>query len=52
METASIQFVDFNGGSGGDYHLLPSSPYKSAGSDGMDLGANIDAINQAIAGID
>ena len=51
-QAASIQFVDFNGGNGGDYHLLPSSPYKSAGSDGMDLGANIDAINQAIAGID
>ncbi len=52
MDTAAIQFVDYNGGSGGDYHLLPSSPYKSAGSDGTDLGANIDRINQAIAGVD
>ena len=51
-QTASLQFVDYNGGSGGDYHLLPSSPYKGAGSDGEDLGANIDAINQAIAGVD
>ena len=50
-DTASIQFADYNGGSGGDYHLLPSSPYKSAGSDGKDLGANIDAINEAIAGV-
>ena len=51
VDTASIQFADYNGGSGGDYHLLPSSPYKSAGSDGKDLGANIDAINEAIAGV-
>jgi hypothetical protein len=50
-DTASIQFADYNGGNGGDYHLLPSSPYKSAGSDGKDLGADIDAINQEIAGI-
>ncbi len=29
----------------GDYHLLASSPYKNAGTDGTDLGANIDLIN-------
>jgi hypothetical protein len=51
-DTASIQFVDYNGGGAGDYHLLPSSPYKGAGTDGTDLGANIDAVNQAIAGVD
>jgi len=42
------QFVNF---SGGDYHLSPSSPYKNAGSDGKDLGADIDAIQAAIAGV-
>ncbi len=34
-----------------DYHLLASSPYKNAGTDGADLGANIDRINGEIAGI-
>jgi putative Ig domain-containing protein len=28
----------------GDYHLAASSPYKGAGTDGADLGANIDAV--------
>jgi hypothetical protein len=28
----------------GDYHLLASSPYKNAGTDGADLGANIDGL--------
>jgi hypothetical protein len=51
VDTASIQFADYNGGNGGDYHLLPSSPYKSASSDGKDLGADIDVIDQEIAGI-
>jgi hypothetical protein len=52
MDTAAVQFVDYNGGNGGDYHVLPSSPYKGAASDGMDLGANIDGVKQAIAGVD
>jgi len=41
---AAVQFVNYNNGNGGDYHLLSSSPYKNAGSDGKDLGADIDAI--------
>jgi hypothetical protein len=41
---AAVQFVNYNNGNGGDYHLLSSSPYKDAGSDGKDLGADIDAI--------
>jgi hypothetical protein len=51
-DPAIIQFADYNAGSGGDYHLLPSSPYKGAGTDGTDLGAHIDAVNQAIASVD
>jgi len=31
--------------------LLPSSPYKNKGSDGADVGANVDAVNQATAGV-
>jgi hypothetical protein len=40
------QFVDF---AGGDYRLLGSSPYKNAGTDGKDLGANVDAIAAWVA---
>lgn len=45
----AIQFVNFNSGNGGDYHLSASSPYKNAASDGKDLGADIDAILTATA---
>ena len=41
---AAVQFVNYNNGNGGDYHLLSSSPAKNAGSDGKDLGADIDTI--------
>lgn len=34
-------FVDF---ASADYHLLPSSAYRAAGTDGADLGANVDAV--------
>jgi len=47
---AAVQFVNYNNGNGGDYHLLPSSPYKNAGTDGRDLGADIDAILSSTAG--
>ncbi len=46
-----VGFVNFNGGNGGDYHLLSSSRFRHAGSDGKDLGADIDAINAATAGV-
>jgi hypothetical protein len=45
----NVGFVNYNGGIGGDYHLQPSSPYKNKGTDGKDLGADIDAVNSAIA---
>ena len=47
----AVQFVNFNGGIGGDYHLLSSSPYKNAASDGKDIGADINAIQSLIAGV-
>ncbi len=49
---AVVQFVNYNGGNGGDYELLPSSPYKNKGTDGMDLGADIVALDSAIAGVE
>ena len=42
-----VGFVNF---SGGDYHLAASSPYKNAGTDGKDVGADIDSVNSATAG--
>jgi hypothetical protein len=50
-DPSAVQFADYNNGNGGDYHLLPSSPYKNAAADGADVGADIDAINRAIAGV-
>ncbi len=47
----SIGFVNFNNGNGGDYQLLPSSPYKNAGSDRKDPGADIDWLQSATAGV-
>ncbi len=47
----TVQFVNYNNGNGGDYHLLPSSPYKNAASDGKDLGADVDTILSKTAGV-
>src|ERR1017187_1227324 len=47
-----VNFVNYNGGIGGDYPLQASSLYKNKGTDGKDLGADIDALNSAIAGVD
>jgi S-layer homology domain len=47
---ASLNDVGFVDLIGGNYRLLPTSPYKSAGTDGKDLGADIDAIVTAMAG--
>jgi hypothetical protein len=48
---ASVKFVSHNGGNGGDYHLQPSSPYCGKGTDGKNLGADIDAIRSATVGV-
>jgi hypothetical protein len=48
----AVQFVNYNGGDGGNYHLLSSSPYKNAGSDGKDLGADIDTIDSDTDGVE
>jgi hypothetical protein len=47
---ASLNEVGFVDLSGGNYRLSASSPYKGAGTDGKDIGANIDAIVAAITG--
>jgi hypothetical protein len=45
----AVQFVNYNGGGGGNYQLQSSSPYKRTGTDGKDLGADLSVINAAIA---
>jgi len=47
----AVGFVNFNNGNGGDYHLQSGSTYKNAGSDGKDLGADIDAVVVATGGV-
>jgi hypothetical protein len=49
---AAVRFVRYNGGSGGDYRLQPSSRYKGAGTDGKDLGADFGALQLATAGVE
>jgi hypothetical protein len=48
---STVSFVNYNNGNGGSYMLQPSSPYKNAGLDGKDLGADINAVMAAIAGV-
>lgn len=47
----AVQFVNFNNGNGGDYHLQSGSPYKNMGTDGKDLGADITALQAATSGV-
>jgi hypothetical protein len=49
---AEVRFVNYNGGNGGDYHLQASSPYKGAGTDSKDIGADMDAVGSATAGVE
>jgi hypothetical protein len=48
----AVGFVNFNGGNGGDYHLKTGTQFKGAASDGRDMGADVNAIEAAIAGAD
>jgi hypothetical protein len=42
---------NWNGGDGGDYRIASGSPYKNAGTDGKDVGADIDRIREHTAGV-
>jgi len=48
----TVEFVNYNGGNGGNYELQPSSPYKGQGADGKDLGADVAAIESATTGVE
>jgi hypothetical protein len=45
----AVRFVNY---ANGNYALAPSSPYKNAGTDGKDIGADIGGINRNTAGTD
>ena len=47
---ATLDDVGFVDRAGGDYRLASGSPYKGQGTDGQDLGADIDAVDLATAG--
>ncbi|HVF88901.1 MAG TPA: hypothetical protein VNH22_02465, partial [Blastocatellia bacterium] len=47
---ATLEEVGFVNAAGGNYRLASNSPYKRAGTDGKDIGADIDALEAAIAG--
>lgn len=63
VSPSSVGFVNYNGGNGGDYRLCQgpgdpvasctaASPYRNAGTDGRDTGADMDAVNSAIDGVE
>jgi hypothetical protein len=47
-----VSFVRCNDGNGGNYELLPGSPFKNVGTDGKDLGADIVGLKKALAGVE
>jgi hypothetical protein len=48
---ADVGFINYSDGNGGDYRLSPHSQFKHAAADQKDVGADIDAINQATTGV-
>ena len=49
---SAVKFANYNNGNVGDYRLQLGSPYKGKATDGKDLGADIDAIHSATAGVE
>lgn len=47
-----VGFTNYNNAAGGDYSLLPTSPYKNKGLDGKDPGADTAAVLNAVAGVE
>lgn len=45
---SDVGFVDYRKGDGGSFRLAPSSKFKHAAADQKDIGADIDAIEEAI----
>jgi len=47
----AVQFVAYAGANGGNYRLLSSSKFLAAGTDGKNLGADINTIDTLTAGV-
>jgi Putative Ig domain len=47
-----VGVVAYDNGNGGNYQLQSNSPYKNAGNDGKDLGADIVGLNAALQGVE
>src|SRR5438876_592052 len=47
----AVSLANFQDGNGGNYHLLTTSPYHQAASDGKGVGADMDALDRAVAGV-
>ncbi|HLW87261.1 MAG TPA: hypothetical protein VKR57_02135 [Terriglobales bacterium] len=45
-----VGFTNYSDGSGSDYHLSKQSRFRNGGTDGKDLGADVDAVTRATAG--
>ena len=52
LSVNDARFVRFNLKGGGDYTLLSNSPFRNAGTDGKDLGADVLGLSVALAGIE
>ena len=52
VDGKAVGFMQYNEGDGGDYQLQPTSPYKNAGTDHRDLGADMAGLEAALAGIE
>jgi hypothetical protein len=48
---SAVQFVNYNNANGGNYQLMSTSPYRNAGTDGKDLGADVATIQSELAGV-
>ncbi|HEY1271791.1 MAG TPA: hypothetical protein VGF08_07385, partial [Terriglobales bacterium] len=51
VANVASEFVNYNNGNGGDYHLSANSSCKSAATDGKDIGADVNTVMAAIAGV-
>jgi hypothetical protein len=51
QDLKSVKFLSYDAGSDRDYRLSPQSPHKNRGTDGKDLGADIDAITRLTSNV-
>lgn len=52
LDAGAVEFVSFGDASDGNYQLLASSPFIGLGTDGKNLGADINALHSAIDGVE